>query len=593
MGSYTAPLRDMRFVLYELLDVAKLYQELPGMELDAETIDQMLETAGRFASDVLFPLNQVGDREGCTLENGAVKTPTGFRDAWRQFRDGGWSSLDADPADGGQGLPHSIGIVLEDIVGAANHSFSMYPGLTHGVYSCIRAYGTEEQKRRFLPKLASCEWTGTMCLTEAHSGTDLGLLRTKAEPQADGSYLVTGEKIFISSGEHDLSDNIVHLVLARLPGAPAGTKGISLLIVPKFLPDAGGAVGARNGVLCTGLEHKMGIKANATAVLTFENATGWLLGEPHKGLAAMFLMMNGARLTTGMQGLRLAEVAYQNALAYAKERLQGRALTGPKCPGSPADPIIVHPDVRRMLLTQKAYIEGSRAFAYWLAVLLDREHHHPDPAARKEASDLVALLTPVMKAFVSDNGFVCTTLAQQVLGGHGYIREWGMEQYVRDARIAQIYEGTNGIQALDLLGRKVLLDGGGKLRAFGKLVHRFIEGAKGTAGMAQFLDPLASCLSDLTALTTDVGAKAMANPDEVGAAAVDYLRVVGHLALGYWWARAAQVALQRTGTGDAFYEAKLATARFYFTRLFPEAAYHARAARAGSDVVMALPADAF
>ncbi len=593
MGSYTAPLRDMRFVLYELLDVTKQYQQLPGMELDAETIDQMLETAGRFASDVLFPLNQVGDREGCTLENGVVTTPTGFREAWQQFREGAWSSLDADPADGGQGLPHSIGIVLEDIVGAANHSFSMYAGLTHGVYSCIRAYGTEEQKRRFLPKLASCEWTGTMCLTEAHCGTDLGLLRTKAEPQADGSYLVTGEKIFISSGEHDLSDNIVHLVLARLPGAPAGTKGISLLIVPKFVPDASGGAGARNGVLCTGLEHKMGIKANATCVLTFENATGWLLGEPHKGLAAMFLMMNGARLTTGMQGLRLSEVAYQNAVAYAKDRLQGRALTGPKFPDAPADPIIVHPDIRRMLLTQKAYIEGARAFAYWLAVLLDREHHHPDAAARKEASDLVALLTPVMKAFVSDNGFVCTALAQQVLGGHGYIREWGMEQYVRDARIAQIYEGTNGIQALDLLGRKVLLDGGGKLRAFGKLVHRFAEEAKGTAGMAPFLDPLASCLSDLTALTTDVGMKAMANPDEVGAAAVDYLRVVGHLALGYWWARAAHVALQKAGTGDAFYEAKLATARFYFARIFPEAAYHARAARAGSDVVMALPADAF
>lgn len=593
MGSYTAPLRDMRFVLFELLDVERLYAELPGMEVDRETIDQMLETAGEFASEILFPLNQVGDREGCTLKDGEVKTPAGFREAFRQYRDGGWAGLDCAPEDGGQGLPHSIGIVVEDMVASANQSFSMYPGLTHGAYSCIRAYGTEEQKRTYLPKLANCEWTGTMCLTEAQCGTDLGLLRTRAEPQADGSYLVTGEKIFISSGDHDLADNIVHLVLARLPDAPKGTKGISLFIVPKLLPGAGGGVGARNGVVCSGLEHKMGIKGNATCVLTFESAKGFLLGEANKGLAAMFLMMNGARLTTGMQGLRLADVAYQNALAYAKERLQGRSLTGPKAPGSPADPIIVHPDVRRMLLTQKAYTEGARAFSYWLATLLDREHHHPDPAARNEAAELVALLTPVVKAFVSDNGFACTALAQQVLGGHGYIREWGMEQYVRDARIAQIYEGTNGIQALDLLGRKVLLDGGNKLRLFGKMVQAFQEEGRATEGMAPLLDALGGCLAELVSLSTELGAKAMSNPDEVGAAAADYLRVVGHCALAYWWARAANVALKKRGSGERFYEAKLATARFYFSRLLPEAAYHARAARAGADVLMALPVDAF
>ena len=593
MGTYTAPLRDMRFVLFELLDVESRFAELPGMELDQATLDQMLEAAGRFASDVLFPLNQVGDREGCSLRDGVVTTPTGFREAFRQYREGGWAGLDCDPSDGGQGLPHAMHIVIEDVFGAANHSFSMYPGLTHGAYSCIRAYGTEAQRRTFLPRLATCEWTGTMCLTEAHCGTDLGLLRTRAEPQADGSYLVTGEKIFISSGDHDLADNVVHLVLARLPGAPAGTRGISLFIVPKHLPDAAGGVGARNAVTCSGLEHKMGIHGNSTCVMTFDGATGWLLGEANKGLAAMFLMMNGARLTTGMQGLRLAEVAYQNAAAYAKDRLQGRSATGAKLPDSPADPIVVHPDVRRMLLTQRAYTEGARAFAYWLAVLLDRERHHPDPAVREESADLVALLTPVVKAFVSDNGFACTVLAQQVLGGHGYIAEWGIEQYVRDARIAQIYEGTNGIQALDLLGRKVLLDGGAKLRRFGALVAKLAQEAGATPGMAEFLDPLASCAADLAALTAEIGARATKNPDEVGAAAADYLRVVGHCALGYWWARMAHVALQKADSGDRFYEAKLATARFYFARLLPEAAYHSRAARAGAGPLMALDAELF
>jgi alkylation response protein AidB-like acyl-CoA dehydrogenase len=593
MGQYAAPLRDMRFVLYELLEVDKHFTELPNVELDRPTLDQMLESAGRFATDVLFPLNQKGDREGCQLRDGEVTTPTGFRDAFRQYREAGWPGLDCRTEDGGQGLPHALDIVFGDIIGSANHSFSMYPGLTHGAYSCILAYGTEEQKRLYLPKLASCEWTGTMCLTEAHAGTDLGLLRTRAEPQPDGSYLVTGEKIFISSGDHDLADNVVHLVLARLPGAPAGTKGISLLIVPKYLPDAGGGVGPRNGVQCSGLEHKMGIRGNATCVMSFDAATGWLLGAENKGLAAMFLMMNAARLTTGMQGLQQAEVAYQNALAYAKERVQGRSLTGPKFPDAAADPIIVHPDVRRMLLTQKAYIEGARAFGYWLAVLLDREHRHADPAVRQEAAELVALLTPVMKAFVSDNGYLCTNLAQQVFGGHGYISESGMDQYVRDARIAQIYEGTNGIQALDLLGRKVLGDRGVKLGRFAGIVQGFIEQAQAQPGMGEFLDPLGSCLNELLALSAELGKRAMKNADEAGAAATDYLRVMGHCALAYWWARMASVALQQAGSGDRFYVAKLNTARFYFTRLLPEAAYHARAARAGPATLMALEPEAF
>jgi acyl-CoA dehydrogenase len=592
MAQYTAPLRDMRFVLYELLDVETQFAEMPGLEVDRATIDQMLDTAGRFSSDVLFPLNAVGDKEGCTLKDGVVSTPTGFREAFRQFREAGWSGLDCHPDDGGMGLPHTVGIVVSEIVGSANHSFSMYAGLSHGAYSCIRAHGSEAQKRLYLPKLASCEWTGTMCLTEAHSGTDLGLLRTRAQPQPDGSYLLTGEKIFISSGDHDLAENIVHLVLARLPDAPKGTKGISLFIVPKFVPDAAGGIGRRNAVECSGLEHKMGIHGNSTCVMNFDGATGWLLGEPHRGLAAMFVMMNAARLTTGMQGLKQAEVAYQNAVAYAKERIQGRSLTGPKSPDTAADPIIVHPDVRRMLLTQKAYIEGARAFAYWLSLHLDREHAHPDPAVRQRSSDLVALLTPVMKAFVSDNGYTCTNLAQMVFGGHGYIQETGVEQYVRDARIAQIYEGTNGIQALDLLGRKVLLDGGKKLRAFAGEIQAFAAEAKGIPGMAEFLDPLGSCLAELVSLTTELGGNAMGNPDEVGAAATDYLRVVGHCAFAYCWARMAAVALQRGGS-DRYYETKLATARFYFSRLLPEAAYHARAARAGAKSVMALDADSF
>jgi alkylation response protein AidB-like acyl-CoA dehydrogenase len=592
MAQYTAPLRDMRFVLYELLDVERQFAEIPGLEVDRATIDQMLDTASRFSSDVLFPLNAVGDKEGCTLRDGAVRTPKGFREAFQQFREAGWSALDCHPDDGGMGLPHTIGMVISEMLGSANHSFSMYPGLSHGAYSCIRAHGSAEQKRLYLPKLASCEWTGTMCLTEAHSGTDLGLLRTRAEPQADGSYLLTGEKIFISSGDHDLAENIVHLVLARLPDAPRGTKGISLFIVPKFLPDAAGAVGRRNAVECSGLEHKMGIHGNSTCVMNFDGATGWLLGEPNRGLAAMFVMMNAARLTTGMQGLKQAEVAYQNAAAYAKERIQGRSLTGVKSPNTAADPIIVHPDVRRMLLTQKAYVEGARAFAYWLALLLDREHRHPDPEVRQQAADLVALLTPVMKAFVSDNGYTCTNLAQMVFGGHGYIQESGMEQFVRDSRIAQIYEGTNGIQALDLLGRKVLLDGGKKLRVFAGLVQAFAAEASAIPGMAEFLDPLGSCLAELVSLTTELGANAMGNPDEVGAAATDYLRVVGHCAFAYFWARMAVVALGQGGS-DRFYETKLVTARFYFSRLLPEAAYHARAARAGAKSVMALDAEQF
>jgi alkylation response protein AidB-like acyl-CoA dehydrogenase len=465
MPSYTPPLREMQFVLHELLDVTSQLKELPQhADLEVETIDAVLEEAGKFCAEVIFPLNQVGDREGCTYAgNGVVTTPSGFKEAYRQYVDGGWAALGAAPEFGGQGLPYVISSVMSEMMNSANQAWTMYAGLSHGAYNALMAYGTPEQKELYLPKLVSGEWTGTMCLTEAHCGTDLGLLKTRAEPQADGSYIITGTKIFISAGEHDLAENILHLVLARLPDAPGGTKGISLFIVPKYLPLPGGGIGERNGVMCGSIEHKMGIHGNATCTINLDQAKGWMVGAPNRGLNAMFVMMNSARLGVGMQSLGLAEVAYQNSLAYAKVRQQGRSLTGPKAAGQPADPIIVHADVRRMLLTQKAYVEAARAFCYWAGLAIDREHKHPDPAVRKDMADLVALLTPVIKGFITDNGYESTTLAMQVLGGHGYITEWGLEQYVRDARINMIYEGTNTVQALDLLGRKVLGDVGARL----------------------------------------------------------------------------------------------------------------------------------
>ncbi|KWF41643.1 acyl-CoA dehydrogenase [Burkholderia diffusa] len=588
MGQYAAPLRDMQFVLHELLNVEAEVKQMPRhADLDADTINQVLEEAGKFCSEVLFPLNQVGDREGCTYEgDGVVKTPTGFKEAYQQYVEAGWPALGCDPDYGGQGLPAFVNNALYEMLNSANQAWTMYPGLSHGAYECLHAHGAPELQQRYLPKLVSGEWTGTMCLTEPHCGTDLGILRTKAEPNGDGSYSISGTKIFISSGEHDMSKNIIHLVLARLPDAPQGTKGISLFIVPKFIPDAAGEPGERNGIKCGSIEHKMGIHGNSTCVMNLDNAKGWMVGEPNKGLNAMFVMMNAARLGVGMQGLGLTEVAYQNSLTYAKERLQMRSLTGPKAPDKPADPIIVHPDVRRMLLTQKAYAEGARAFTYWSALQIDKELSHADEAVRKEAADLVALLTPIIKAFLTDNAFESTNHAMQIYGGHGFISEWGMEQYVRDARINLIYEGTNSIQSLDLLGRKVLGDMGAKLKKFGKLVTEFAEAEGVKPEMAEFINPLADIGDKVQKLTMEIGMKAMQNPDEVGAAAVPYLRTVGHLVFSYFWARMARLALDKEASGDPFYKSKLATARFYFARLLPETAATIRAARAGSKTLM-------
>ncbi|CAJ0810637.1 3-methylmercaptopropionyl-CoA dehydrogenase [Ralstonia wenshanensis] len=595
MGQYTAPLRDMQFVLHELLGVEDHLKQMPQhAEIDADTINQVIEEAGKFCSEVIFPLNQSGDREGCTYHgDGVVTAPKGFKEAYQQYVEAGWPSLGCDPEYGGQGLPILINNALYEMLNSANQAWTMYPGLSHGAYEALHAHGTDELKQRYLPKLVSGVWTGTMCLTEPHCGTDLGILRTKAEPLADGSYAITGTKIFISAGEHDLAENIIHLVLARLPDAPGGTKGISLFVVPKFIPDANGNPGERNGVKCGSIEHKMGIHGNATCVINLDGAKGWMVGEPNKGLNAMFVMMNAARLGVGMQSLGLTEVAYQNSAAYAKERLQMRSLSGPKAPDKPADPIIVHPDVRRMLLTQRAFAEGGRAFSYWIALQIDRELSHEDESVRKDAADLVALLTPIAKAFLSDNAFISTNEGMQVFGGHGYIAEWGMEQYVRDARINMIYEGTNTVQSLDLLGRKILGDMGAKMKKFGKLVQDFVEAEGTNEAMQEFINPLADIGDKVQKLTMEIGMKAMANPDEVGAAAVPYLRVVGHLVFSYFWARMAKIALEKQGSGDTFYKVKLATARFYFAKLLPETASQIRMARAGGATLMALEADLF
>ncbi|MBS0211807.1 MAG: acyl-CoA dehydrogenase C-terminal domain-containing protein [Proteobacteria bacterium] len=595
MPSYTPPLRDMQFVLHELLDAENALRKLaPHADIDRATIDAVLEEGGKFCAEVIFPLNQSGDREGCTHHaDGSVGTPKGFKQAYDAFVAAGWPALGADPAFGGQGLPHLVHSAFMEMMNSANQAWSMYPGLSHGAYNALQAFGTDEQKRVYLPKLVSGEWTGTMCLTEAQAGTDLGLVRTRALPQADGSYAITGTKIFISAGEHDLSKNIVHLVLARLPDAPAGTRGISLFIVPKFLPDAHGDAGARNAVACGSIEHKMGIHGNATCVMNFDEAKGWMVGDPNRGLNAMFVMMNSARLGVGMQSVGLAEVAYQNALAYAKQRLQSRSLTGAKAPGQPADPIICHPDVRRMLLTQKAYVEAARAFTYWAGLAIDREHKHPSEKVRADNADLVALLTPVIKGFITDNGYECTTLAMQVLGGHGYIAESGLEQYVRDARINMIYEGTNTVQALDLLGRKVLADGGAKLMKFGKVVQELLEEHANNPAMKEFTDPLAALGMQVQKLTMEIGRKAMANPDEAGAAAVPFLRVIGHLVFSFSWCHAAAAALRKLDSGDPFYQAKLMTARFYFAKLYPESHAMIEQARSGATALMEMDAALF
>jgi alkylation response protein AidB-like acyl-CoA dehydrogenase len=600
MAQYTPPLRDMQFVLHELIQVTDAFKAMPPhAEIDADTVNAVLEEGGKFAAEVIFPLNQSGDAEGCQLDQTthAVTAPKGYQAAYAQYVQGGWPSLSCDPAYGGQGLPHVVNQCFYEMLNSANQAWTMYPGLSHGAYECLQAHGTPEQKALYLPKLTSGVWTGTMCLTESHCGTDLGLLRSKAEPLPDGSYQINGAKIFISAGEHDLAENIVHLVLARLPDAPAGSKGISLFVVPKFLVNADGSLGARNGVYCGGLEHKMGIHSNATAQIMLEDAVGTLVGAPNKGLAAMFVMMNTARLGVGNQSLGLTEVAYQNAAAYAKDRIQMRSLTGPKSPDQPADAIIVHPDVRKMLLTARAYAEGGRALSVHTALLLDQELSHPDAAVRQASADEVALLTPIVKAFLTDNGWTATSACLQVFGGHGYIKEWGMEQYVRDARINMIYEGTNTIQSLDLLGRKVLADNGKKLKTFGRRVAALVEDAGVREDMQEFINPLADLGDKVTKLTTELGFKAMGNADEVGAAAVDYLRVVGHLVFAYFWARMALIALDQLktqgGSADPFYTAKLHTARFYFAKLLPETASLIRTARSGSQPLMAMDAALF
>ena len=591
MPTYKAPLRDMRFLLKDVLKAESALSELPyyvGHEThSADLADQILDEAGRFASNVIQPLNMSGDAEGCSVQGGVVTTPRGFKEAFKQFAAAGWTGLDGDPEYGGQGVPHVIGNAVSEMMIGANTAWSMYPGLSHGAYTALKAYASDETKNIYLPKLLAGEWTGTMCLTEPHCGTDLGLLRTKAADNGDGTFDISGTKIFISAGEHDFADNIVHLVLARIEGAPAGTKGISLFLVPKFMVNSDGSLGERNPVVCASLEHKMGIKANATAVLNFDAAKGILVGQPNKGMQAMFIMMNGARLGTGMQGLGIGEAAYQGALAYAKDRIQMRHE--PRIDASqPADPIIGYPDVRRMLMTVKAYNEGARALTFWLSLNIDIEHHHPDAGKREEAADLVALLTPVAKAFMTDNGFQGAVLAQQVFGGHGYIREWGMEQFVRDARIGQIYEGTNGIQALDLLGRKVLGDGGKKLQKLAGLLGSFVEENEGNEELAPMLDVLGKAAQQAGTLTMVIGQKAMQNSDEANAAAVDYLRFIGHVTYAYLFALMSKSALEQIALGndkDGFYRAKVQTAQFYYAKLFPETKALAATIKAGNDTL--------
>ena len=591
MPQYNPPLRDMQFVMHEVLKVTDELKVLPRhADIDADTINAVLEEGGKFAVDVTFPLNISGDEQGCTLDKTTheVTPPKGFKEAYAQYVEGGWAALSCDPEYGGQGLPFVVNQCFYEMMNSANQAWTMYPGLSHGAYEALHAHGTEAQKKLYLPKLVSGEWTGTMCLTEAHCGTDLGLLRTKAEPQADGTFKLTGNKIFISAGEHDMTPNILHLVLARLPDAPQGSKGISLFIVPKFNVNVDGSLGSRNGIYCGGLEHKMGIHGNATAQIVMDEAVGTMVGAPNKGLAAMFVMMNAARLGVGNQSLGLTEVAFQNALAYAKDRIQMRSLSGVRAKDKPADPIIVHPDVRKMLLTAKAYAEGGRALAIYCTLLLDKELHHPDEKVRKDSSEIVALLTPIVKAFLTDNGHIATNACMQVFGGHGYIKEWGMEQLVRDNRINMIYEGTNTIQSLDLLGRKILGNNGATLKKFGKLIGALVLEEGVNEKMAEFINPLAYLADQMTKFTTELGFKGFQNPDEVGAAAVDYLRVAGHLVFGYFWARMAQVALREiaAGNADPFYLAKVQTARFYFAKLFPETATLMRTARSGSKALM-------
>ncbi|MBD9629961.1 acyl-CoA dehydrogenase C-terminal domain-containing protein [Pseudomonas sp. PDM19] len=590
MPVYNAPLRDMRFLLNDVFDAPALWARLPALaeRIDADTADAILEEGAKITSGLLAPLNRSGDEEGVQFADGNVRTPAGFREAYATYAEGSWVGLAGNPEYGGMGMPKMLSVQFEEMMYGANASFSLYSTLSAGACLALDAHANESLKSTYLPNMYAGEWAGSMCLTEPHAGTDLGLIRTRAEPQTDGSYVVTGTKIFITGGEQDLTDNIIHLVLAKLPDAPAGSRGISLFLVPKFLVQADGSLGARNAVSCGSIEHKMGIKASATCVMNFDGATGWLVGEPNKGLAAMFTMMNYERLSIGIQGIGCAEMSYQSAVAYARERLQSRAA-GPVAKDKAADPIIVHPDVRRMLLTMKALTEGGRAFSTYVGQQLDVAKYTADTAERDTAQSLVALLTPVAKAFFTDTGLESCIHGQQVFGGHGFIREWGQEQLVRDVRIAQIYEGTNGIQALDLLGRKVIADGGQALAQFAGEIRAF-AGATNGAAMGAFTSPLLEALDLLECITRELRERAASQPQEIGAASVEYLHLFGYTAYAYLWARMAQASL---GQGDGFHCGKLATAHFYFARLLPRTESLAASIRAGSESLFELRAEHF
>ncbi|WP_313327973.1 acyl-CoA dehydrogenase C-terminal domain-containing protein [Stutzerimonas balearica] len=591
MADYKAPLRDMRFVLNEVFDLPRLWQSLPALAdvVDAETADAILEEAGKITAGTIAPLNRSGDEEGCRWQDGKVSTPTGYPEAYRLYAEGGWVGVGGDPAYGGMGMPKAISAQVEEMMNSASLAFGLYPMLTSGACLSIYAHASEALKQKYLPNMYAGVWAGSMCLTEPHAGTDLGMIRTRAEPQADGSYKVSGTKIFITGGEHDLTENIIHLVLAKLPDAPAGSRGISLFLVPKVLVNEDGSLGERNALSCGSIEHKMGIQASATCVMNFDGATGWMVGEPNKGLAAMFTMMNYERLGVGIQGLATGERSYQSAIEYARERIQSRAPTGPVAQDKAADPIIVHPDVRRMLLTMKALNEGGRAFSTYVAMQLDIAKFSEDTEARQRADALVALLTPVAKAFLTDLGLETTVHGQQVFGGHGFIREWGQEQLVRDCRITQIYEGTNGIQALDLLGRKVVGSGGELYRPFVEDIRAFIGSAG--AEMAEFTAPLKAALNNLDELTGWLLEEAKRSPNEIGAASVEYLHVFGYTAYAFMWALMAKAAMGREG--DDFYQGKLATARFYFARLLPRIHSLTASVRAGSESLYLLEAGRF
>jgi hypothetical protein len=592
MADYQAPLRDMRFVLNEVFEVSKLWAQLPALAevVDEDTASAILEEAGKVTAGVVAPLNRSGDEEGCSWDDGVVKTPTGFPAAYRTYAAGGWVGVGGDPRFGGMGMPKVISAQVEEMVNAANLSFGLYPMLTAGACLSLNAHASEELKEKYLPHMYAGTWAGSMCLTEPHAGTDLGIIRTKAEPQADGSYRISGTKIFITGGEHDLTENIIHLVLAKLPDAPAGPKGISLFLVPKFMVGADGSLGEPNALSCGSIEHKMGIKASSTCVMNFDGATGWIVDAPNRGLAAMFTMMNYERLGVGIQGLATGERSYQSAIDYARERIQSRAPTGPQAKDKVADPIIVHPDVRRMLLTMKALNEGGRAFSSYVAMQLDTAKFSEDSTTRKRAEELVALLTPVAKAFLTDMGLETTIHGQQVFGGHGFIREWGQEQLVRDCRITQIYEGTNGIQALDLVGRKVIGSGGAFYQHFADEIKAFTDSAD--ASLAEFVEPLKAAIANLEQMTADLLERAKANPNEIGAASVEYLQVFGYTAYAYMWALMARAALGKEGQDD-FYASKLGTARFYFARILPRIHSLSASVKAGSESLYLLDAAQF